>query len=67
MSSGYGEFARLTATPLDKAVDKAVADVNDAYLRLLADHRCADHAQQMLNLDGSHSTVCGVCYRPVQA
>ncbi len=25
---GYGEFAWLTATPLDRAVDKAIADQN---------------------------------------
>lgn len=26
----YGELARITATPLDRAVDKAIADVNAA-------------------------------------
>ena len=30
--SGYAEFARLTATPLDRAVDKAIQEYNDAYL-----------------------------------
>lgn len=30
--SGYGELERLTATPLDRAVDAAIADCNERFL-----------------------------------
>ena len=59
----YGEFARLTATNLDRAVDVAIKNVNDDYLKLLREHSCSEHYGQMLSLDGQLETRCLVCYK----
>jgi hypothetical protein len=47
---GYGEFARLTATPLDRAVDSAIARENAA---VIEEQRTGQHVstpdRQFLN------------------